>query len=102
VTTNQEARQISCRAASGTAFTVNEDWMAVAATAGFTTGTINERLLNYLNAALGATWDVASWDETSWDGTGGDHTNINEAQAAFAESNGVAGIGGMFSQLGSF
>jgi hypothetical protein len=102
VTTNQEARQISCRASSGTALTVNEDWLAVAAAAGYTTGTINERLLNYMNAALGAAWDVAAWDEVSWDGTGGNHTNINEAQAAFAESNGIVGPGGLFSQLGSF
>ena len=74
----------------------------MAADNGFTVGTINERLMNYFNAALGATWGVAAWDEVSWDGDDGNHTNINEAAAAFAESNGITGPGSMFSSLGSF
>ena len=69
---------------------------------GFTTGTINERMMMYFNAALGATWGVAAWDEVAWDGADGNHTNINEAAAAFGESNGITGPGSLFSQLGSF
>jgi len=56
----------------------------------------------YFNAALGASWDVSSWDEISWDGSDGGQTNINEAAAAFGESNGVTGNGSMFSSMGSF
>jgi hypothetical protein len=59
-------------------------------------------MMLYFNAALGATWGVAAWDEVLWDGAGGDYTNINEAAAAFAESNGITGPGSMFSSLGSF
>lgn len=102
MTTNQEARQQTCRTATGKALTVDGDWLAMADANGFTTGTINERLLLYFNAALGATWGVAAWDEVEWGGTGGNHTNINEAAAAFGESNGITGPGSMFSQLGSF
>ena len=102
MSTNQEARQATCRAATGTALTVDGDWLAMADANGFTTGTINERMMLYFNAALGATWGVAAWDEVAWDGADGDHTNINEAAAAFGESNGITGPGSMFSQLGSF
>ena len=102
MTTNSEARQASCRTTSGTAYNVDGDWMAMCTSMGITTGTINERLLQFYNAALGATWDVAAWDEVAWDGGGGDYTNINEAAAAFAESNGITGNGSMFSSLGSF
>ena len=102
MTTNSEARQASCRTTSGTAYNVDGDWMAMCTAMGITTGTINERLLQVYNAALGATWDVAAWDEVAWDGGGGDYTNINEAAAAFAESNGITGNGSMFSSLGSF
>jgi len=86
MTTNSEARQASCRTTSGTAYNVDGDWMAMCTAMGITTGTINERLLQFYNAALGATWDVAAWDEVAWDGGGGDYTNINEAAAAFAAS----------------
>jgi hypothetical protein len=102
VTTNSEARQATCRNATGKALTVDGDWLAMADANGFTTGTINERMMLYFNAALGATWGVAAWDEVLWDGAGGDYTNINEAAAAFAESNGITGPGSMFSSLGSF
>ena len=102
MTTNSEARQASCRTTSGTAYNVDGDWMAMCTAMGITTGTMNERLLQFYNAALGATWDVAAWDEVAWDGGGGDYTNINEAAAAFAESNGITGNGSMFSSLGSF
>ena len=102
MTTNQEARQAACRSATGKALTVDGDWLAMADANGFTTGTINERMMQYFNAALGATWGVAAWDEVLWDGAGGDYTNINEAAAAFGESNGITGPGSMFSSLGSF
>ncbi len=102
MTTNSEARQATCRAETGKSLTVNGDWLAMADANGFTTGTINERMMQYFNAALGATWGVAAWDEIAWDGAGGNHTNINEAAAAFGESNGVTGNGSLFSSLGSF
>ena len=102
MTTNSEARQASCRATSGTALNVNGDWLAMCDAMGITTGTINERMMKFCNATLGATWDMASWDEVAWDGTDGNMTNINEAMAKFAESNGVTGNGGMFSSMGSF
>ena len=102
MTTNSEARQATCRNATGKALTVAGDWLAMADANGFTTGTINERMMLYFNAALGATWGVAAWDEIAWDGADGNHTNINEAAAAFGESNGITGPGSMFSQLGSF
>ena len=102
MTTNQEARQQTCRTATGKALTVDGDWLAMADANGFTTGTINERMMMYFNAALGATWGVAAWDEVAWDGADGNHTNINEAAAAFGESNGITGNGSMFSSLGSF
>ena len=102
MTTNQGDRQATCRAAAGSALTVDGDWLAMCDASGITTGTINERMLKYFNAALGATWDVAAWDEILWDGADGNHTNINEAAAAFGESNGITGPGSLFSQLGSF
>lgn len=102
MTTNQEARQASCRTMSGKALTVDGDWLAMCDANGMTTGTINERMLQYFNAALGATWGIAAWDEVAWDGDDGNHTNINEAAAAFAESNSITGPGSLFSQLGSF
>ena len=102
MTTNSEARQASCRTTSGTAFNVNGDWLAMCDAMGITTGTLNERMMKFCNATLGATWDMAPWDEVAWDGTDGNHTNINEAAAAFAESNGITGNGSMFSSLGTF
>jgi hypothetical protein len=102
MTTNQGARQATCRTAAGSALTVDGDWLAMCDANGMTTGTINERMLKYFNAALGATWGVAAWDEVAWDGADGNHTNINEAAAAFGESNGITGPGSLFSQLGSF
>jgi hypothetical protein len=78
MTTNPEARQASCRATSGTAYTVDGDWLAMCDSMGIAAGTANERLLAFYNASLGASWDVAAWDEVEWDGAGGNHTNINE------------------------
>ena len=101
MSTNQEARQATCRATASSTLTVDGDWMAMCDAVGIT-GTINERLLKYFNGSLGATWDMASWDEVAWDGTDGNLTNINEAMAKFAESNGITGNGGMFSSMGSF
>ena len=101
MTTNQGARQATCRAAAGSALTVDGDWLAMCDVHGIT-GTLNERMLKYFNGSLGATWDMASWDEVAWDGADGNHTNINEAAAAFGESNGITGPGSLFSQLGSF
>jgi hypothetical protein len=49
---NQELRQQSVRASTGTAYTHNEDWMALFTAAGITSGTYNERLLVWINAQL--------------------------------------------------
>ena len=74
MSTNQELRQKTCRDSAGTSYNVNGDWLAIASDAGFSTGTFNERLLNYYNAPLGATWGVAAWDEVAWGGAAGEVT----------------------------
>ena len=83
--TNQGDKQASCRAISSKALTYNGDWMALA---------------DVCNQFLGSSWDVAAWDETVWDGSA-THTNLNEAEAAFAKANGVTGAS-LWSQLGTF
>ena len=98
--TNQSDRQASCRTISSKALTYNGDWMALADSYGIT-GTLNERMLKFFNKFLGSSWDVAAWDETEWDGDAA-QTTLNEAEAAFAEANGVSGIGGQYNSLGTF
>jgi hypothetical protein len=98
--TNQSDRQASCRTISSKALTYNGDWMALADTYGLT-GTINERMLKFFNRFLGSTWDVAAWDETVWDGDAA-HTNLSEAESAFAKANGITGGGSLWNQLGTF
>jgi hypothetical protein len=49
---NQEKRQQSVRAVTGTAYAYNDDWMALFTAAGITSGTYNERLRAWINAQL--------------------------------------------------
>lgn len=53
MSTNQELRQESVRAVTGTTGTYNEDFLALFASAGFTTGTFNERFYLWLEDRLG-------------------------------------------------
>lgn len=69
--TNQEARLADVRAETGTARTINEDWMALFEGAGLTQGTYNERLLQWINIQLSASFD-----------------NLENAMQAFAEDRG--------------
>jgi len=78
---NQELRQESARAISGTALDYNSDFMAMFAVDGFTTGTFNERFLLWLNAQLGSS-----------------HTSLPAAMQAFAEDQGYRN----WSSMGSF
>ncbi len=73
MSSNQSTLQAAIRAVTGTTHTLNGDWLALFAAAGFTTGTFNERMLAYLNNAL-----VAS------------HTSLPAAQNAYAAASGVA------------
>lgn len=79
--TAQEARQASVRAATGTAYTYEEDWLALFADAGITSGDYNERLLAWINLYLTTTY-----------------RNINDAMLAFAKSQGY----GSWDQMGIF
>ena len=83
--TNQEARQASIRGVTSTTGTHNEDWLALFTTRSAPAGEYNERMLSYINTLLSTS-----------------HTNINEAMAGFAKSNGITGNGSLFSSLGTF
>jgi hypothetical protein len=78
---NQEKRQQSVRAITGTALTYNEDWLALFASAGITSGTVDDRMLAWCNARLGTSY-----------------TNVNDAMRAFAVSKGAAS----WDELGTF
>jgi hypothetical protein len=81
---NQEKRQQSVRAVTGTAYAYNDDWMALFTAAGITTGVYNERLLVWINTQLGTAYTTlpdamkafavrqerASWDEMGTFSTG--------------------------------
>ncbi len=69
---NQSTLQAAIRVVTGTTHTLNGDWLALFAAAGFTTGSFNERMLAYLNNALGAS-----------------HTSLPAAQQAYAVAKGV-------------
>lgn len=70
---NQSTLHAAIRASTGTTGTLNEDWLALFADAGVTTGTFDERMLAYLNGVL-----VAS------------HASLPAAQNAYAAASGVA------------
>lgn len=69
---NQGDIQGSIRVQTGTALSHTGDWHALFDAEGISAGTYNERLLRFLNAALGAS-----------------HTTLADAQAAYAADQGV-------------
>lgn len=79
--TNQDLRQASVRGATSTAYTYNEDWLALFAIAGITTGGFNDRMLAWINAKLGTAY-----------------TNVNDAMKAYA----VAKSATQWDALGTF
>lgn len=96
---NQSLKQQTCRTDASSSETYNGDWIALTNTS---SGTFNERVLEYLNSFSGSSWDVSEWDEVLWGPSGTTHTNINEAMADFAKANGIDGPGSLWSQLGNF
>jgi hypothetical protein len=78
---NQEKRQQSVRASTGTAYTYNDDWMALFTAAGITSGTYNERLKAWINAQLSTAY-----------------TTLPDAMRAYAVNQGVSS----WNELGTF
>jgi hypothetical protein len=70
--TNQEGRHQAVRDITGTSGSYNEDFLALFALSGFTTGTFNERFLVWLNDELGAS-----------------HTSLPAAMQAYAVAQGA-------------
>ena len=95
----QSLRQQSCRDASDTNGTYNEDWIKTFEEAGITTGTFSERMLAYTNAQ-GSAWDNAEWDVSSWGK--GPFVNVNEAMAQLGKQNGTTVPGSLWSSMGTF
>jgi|TARA_Y100000310_G_scaffold267942_1_gene280304 hypothetical protein len=79
--TTQEARQISIRAVTSTAGSVNEDWIALFTARSAPAGEYNERMLSYINTLLSTS-----------------HTNISDAMQALAADQGADN----FSSMGTF
>lgn len=79
--TNQEARQASVRSVTGTAYFLDNDWMALFASAGITTGFFNERQLAWINGYLSTSY-----------------TNINDARHALAVNQGFRS----WNEMGAF
>lgn len=79
--TNQELQQASVRAVTGTAYSYNDDWMALFDLQGIAEGAFNDRMLVFLNGYLGTSYK-----------------NINDAKKAFAVSKGFTS----WNELGSF
>ena len=75
MSTNQELRQESVRLVTGTTGTYNEDFLALFALSGFTTGTFNERFYLWLEDRLGIS---------------GSGKTLNELMVDFAIDQGVA------------
>ena len=78
---NQEKRQQSVRGVTGTAYAYNDDWMALFAVDGITSGTFDDRMLAWCNSKLGASY-----------------TNTNDAMKAYAVSKSAAS----WDHLGTF
>ena len=78
---NQELRQQSVRASTGTAYSYEGDWMALFGAAGITSGVFNERMLAWINAQLSSAY-----------------TNVNDAMRAYAVSKGASS----WNELGTF
>ena len=68
----QQERQNAVRIATGTAYTYNDDWMALFTADGITSGMFTERMLAWINARLGSSY-----------------ATLPDAQRAFAELQGV-------------
>lgn len=79
--TNHNLRQASVRGATGTAYANSNDWLALFAIAGVTTGGFNDRLLAWINIKLGATY-----------------RNVNDAKKAYAVAKGAT----RWDELGTF
>lgn len=79
--TNQEDRQASVRASTGTAYFHNDDWLALFAASSITTGGFNDRMLAWLNATMGTAYQF-----------------LGDAQRAFAVSLGVS----RWDEIGAF
>lgn len=79
--TQQESRQASIRAVTGTTGTVDGDWHALFDGAAIPAGDFNGRMLAWVNSKLAAAY-----------------TNINQALQALAVANGAFN----FSSMGSF
>lgn len=71
MTTNQEGRHIAVRTSTGTTLDHLSDWNALFTAAGIAAGDWNSRFIQWANAQLGAAY-----------------SNLNEAKAAFAISQG--------------
>ena len=95
----QSLRQKSCRDASDTEGTYNEDWIKTFEESGITTGTFSERMLAYTNAQ-GSAWDNAQWGVSSWGK--GPFININQSMAQLGKQNGTTSPGSLWSSLGTF
>jgi hypothetical protein len=78
---NQEKRQQSVRGVTGTAYTYNEDWLALFAADGITSGTFDDRMLAWCNFKLSSAY-----------------TNTNDAMKAYAASKSAAS----WDHLGTF
>jgi hypothetical protein len=78
MSTNQELRQASVRAVTGTAYTYEGDWHALFDLASVPPRTFDERLLAWINIQLGASY-----------------SNLSDAMAAFAASQGAGSWGAM-------
>ena len=74
----QGLRQASIRAVTSTALTHQGDWLALFDSLEIPAGTFNERLLSYVNAKLGTTYD-----------------NVNGAMAALAADQSANEFQGM-------
>lgn len=77
----QNQRQASVRGATGTAYNIADDWKALFAIAGVTTGGYNDRLLAWINIKLGTSY-----------------RNVNDAKRAYAIAKGVTS----WNELGTF
>jgi hypothetical protein len=78
---NQEKRQQSVRASTGTAYSYEGDWMALFDSDGIASGVFTERMLAWINLQLSSAY-----------------TNVNDAMRAYAVSKGVSN----WNELGTF
>lgn len=77
----QNDRQASVRDETGTAYSYNDDWMALFRQNGITDGGFNDRMVQWINAEIGASFG-----------------NINDAMKAFAVAQGFTS----WNEMGAF